>query len=82
MERALKNLRIDRREAFKTTAGLGGMRLVTENEQQGRPLRQTFYMFCDGEKAWVVTCSALADGGKTFDSAFEKSMKTFRFEKK
>jgi len=67
---------------FKTTAGEQGARLVTESENQGRLLRQTFYFFGKRDTKFVITCSTLAEGGDKLDSVFETSIKTFRFEKK
>jgi hypothetical protein len=78
---SFKGFNLVQQDEFKTTAGEAGKRLITENEQKGRQLRQTFYFFGKGNTKFVVTCSALSDGGEKLDSAFETSMKTFRFDK-
>jgi hypothetical protein len=80
LQRTVENLRIEKRGAFRTESGLDGVRLITESRQQGRQLRQVAYFFCTGEKAYVVTCTALADGGDQLDPLFERTMKTFRLE--
>lgn len=77
-----QNFRLVRQEAFKTAEGLEGGRLIGENDQQGRRLRQTSYFFARGGTKYVVTCSALAEGGEQFDPVFEATMKTFRFDQK
>lgn len=67
---------------FKTDSGRKGFKLVTESEQQGKRLRQSFFFFegKDGKKL-VVTCSAAAADGSKLDSVFEASLKTFAIEK-
>lgn len=67
---------------FKTKDGLEGIRMITESQPGGKNLRQTFYLFDNGGKKYVVTCTALADDGDKLDSAFDTSMKTFKFKKK
>lgn len=63
---------------FKTDSGLKGSRLVTQSDQNGTLLRQTFYFFAGaGDKKFVVTCSTLASGGEGIDEVFESSLKTF-----
>lgn len=71
-----------KRDAFVTTNGLRGERMVTTALQQKSLLRQTFY-FLPGVngKYFVVTCSTLAAGGETLDSVFEESIKTFEIIK-
>jgi len=41
-------------------------------------LRQTFFFIGSGKRKYVVTCTALADGGEEFDAVFSESIKTFR----
>ena len=71
-----------KRDAFVTTSGTRGERMVTTSLQQKYLLRQTFY-FLPGVngKYFVVTCSALAAGGEALDSVFEESIKTFEIIK-
>jgi hypothetical protein len=78
LKRTLEDLRIEKQGVFRTESGLDGVRLITQNRQQGRQLCQTFYFFGNGEKVYVVTCTALADGGDQLDPLFERTMKTFR----
>lgn len=67
---------------FKTDSGSKGVKLITQSEQQGQKLRQTFFFF-DGKggKKLVATCSALAENGAKLDETFAASMKTFTLEK-
>jgi hypothetical protein len=81
LPRVLKEYRLVKQDEFKTTTGVAGARLIVENEQGGKLLRQTFYIFGAPKTMFVVTCSTLAEGGEKLDAVFETSMKTFRFEK-
>jgi hypothetical protein len=67
-----------KREDFQTEDGLPGTRLVVEDKQQGRALRQTFCFFSNSTRKYVVTCTALAEGGESLDGLFAQSMRTFR----
>jgi hypothetical protein len=65
LQRVFKKARIlAEQEEFKTTAGLQGVRLMVENEQNARLLRQSFYFFAKGDTKYVVTCTTLAAGEK------------------
>ncbi len=77
----IENFKMLSREAFTTTTKQSGIRLLTQSEVNGNPIRQTFYFFNgkDGRKL-VVTCTCPAPGGETLDPIFEKSMKTFQSE--
>ena len=71
-----------KREAFVTTSGVKGERMITTSLQQKSLLRQTFYFFPGARgKYLVVTCSALAEGGAALDSVFEESLRTFEITK-
>jgi hypothetical protein len=70
------------RHPFATKSGLQGEAVVAHTEQYNKLLRQTFY-FIPGTngKYFVVSCSALKEGGEKLDSTFEESVKTFEFIK-
>ena len=76
----LKKYRLLQKDNFVTTAGQQGVRAIVEDEQGNRLLRQTFYFFGKESTMFTITCTALVDGGEKFDSTFETSMKTFRFD--
>jgi hypothetical protein len=78
MEKVFVNLKVLSREDFRTQDNEAAVKVVTENEQQGRMLRQTFFFIGSGNRKYVVTCTALADGGAKFDAAFAGSVGTFR----
>jgi hypothetical protein len=80
LQAAFKDPRIVRREDFRTADDQAAGRVVVEDEQQGRSLRQTFYFFGGKSRKYVATCTALADGADAWDPAFESSMKTFRID--
>jgi len=75
-------IKILKQDKFKTANGLDCIRLITENQQGASKLRQTCFLFDNGAKKYVITCSALAEGGEKLDPVFEASMKTFKFKKK
>ena len=73
------NLNVISREDFRTQDNEAGVRIITEAEQMGVMLRSTFFLFSgSGNWKFVVTCTALADGGAKWDAAFAESMETFR----
>jgi hypothetical protein len=78
LQKVFKKGRLVKQEQFKTAAGLESARVIFEHEQQGKLLRQTFYFFDKGKTKFVVTCTALAEGGEKLDPVFEASLKTFR----
>jgi len=82
LERMFKGFKNLGESEFKTDFGPKGVRLITESEQQGQKLRQTFFFF-DGKggRKLVATCSALAENGAKLDETFAASLKTFAIEK-
>jgi hypothetical protein len=82
LERVLKDFEIVKKDDLETAAGLPVKRLIIVDEQNGRKLRQIFYLFGQGEKKLTVTCSALRDADTKHDAVLEKAMKTFQFEEK
>lgn len=79
--RMFTKFRLLKHDRFTTTEGLQGTRMVVEDEQGGRMLRQSFYCFSQGETMFVVTCTAPAESGDELAPVFEAVMKTFRFDK-
>jgi hypothetical protein len=66
---------------FKTSSGMKGTRLIVENEQNGKLLRQTFYLLGAPEKMFIITGSVAASQGDKLDTTFDKMAKSFRIEK-
>ena len=82
LEKHFVQFALIKRDAFVTTRGLNGERMLTTSLQQKNLLRQTFYVFPGAKgKYFVVTCSALAAGGASFDTLFEESIRTFKLIK-
>ena len=82
VKRVFDQFKLIKREAFVTTSGLQGEKVVTTSRQYKNLLRQTFYFFRGPQgKYLVVTCSTLAKGGEAFDRLFEESLKTFELLK-
>lgn len=80
MTMQMAEFRILKQEAFRTTDGLPGIRVITEVKQGGRSHRQTHYYFGKGVKKYVVVCTTRSERGEELDPIFEASMKTFRLE--
>jgi hypothetical protein len=78
LKKTFVDFKLVKREDFQTDDGLAAVRLVCEDTQQGKRLRQTFCFFGNSNRKYVVTCTALADGGEKLDELFVQSMKTFR----
>jgi hypothetical protein len=78
MKKMFGDFTLLKREDFQTEDGLPATRLVIEDKQQGRLLRQTFCFFSNSSRKYVVTCTALAERGERLDELFAQSMKTFR----
>jgi hypothetical protein len=79
LQRVFKNFRLVKMENFQTAGKMQGVRMIIENDQMDKKLRQTFYFFAKGNRKYVITCSALAEGGDKQDPVFEGCLKTFRF---
>jgi hypothetical protein len=82
MEGVFKGFKKLGKTSFDTKSGLKGVRVVIEDNQQDKILRQTFYFFerKDGKKA-VVTCSVLVEDGAKYTTVFDISMSTFSVSK-
>jgi hypothetical protein len=79
MRKGFSNMRILGKDQFLTTDAETVVRVLVENEQQGRLLRQAFHFMVHSGRGFVVTCTALAANGQAMDSIFEETVKTFRF---
>jgi hypothetical protein len=78
LKKLFKGLKVVSRDELRTRDGETALRLVTTAEQGTMKLRQTYYFFDGGATKYVLTCSALADGGEAHDAMFEDSALTFR----
>jgi hypothetical protein len=79
LKKAFPNLKEVRRHAFSTRSGVQGMKLVTNNNFQGKNLRQTAYFFANGSKKYVVTCSCAGEDARRLEPVFDEAMATFQF---
>lgn len=77
LQKAMPGYKKLSRAPFTTSSNAKGVRLATEQTQNGRKLRTIFYLFAttNGPKL-VVTCISLASDGTKYDSAFDKAMKS------
>jgi len=78
MKKMFTDFTVLKREDFQTEDGLPATRLIIQDKQQGRMLRQTFCFFGNSSRKYIATCTALAQQGETLDDLFAKSMRTFR----
>ncbi len=80
LEKVHKKFKLLEEGELKTKSGLRGVRLIIENEQNDRLLRQSMYLFGTADRKYIVTCTTLAEDGAKFDKLFEQAMETFRLE--
>lgn len=80
MNQVFQGFRLIHRRPFKSDEGLAGTRLITENAQGGRTLRQAYYFFESGPTKFVLTCTQLAEAGDSLDTTCDASAQTFRLE--
>jgi len=78
LKKMVGDFRLLKQEDFQTEDGLPATRLIIQDKQQGRVLRQTFCFFGNSTRKYVVTCTALAQDGETLDGLFAQSMRSFR----
>jgi hypothetical protein len=78
MRQLLQKLKVLQRQNFSTKSGEPATRVLTENVQTDRLLRQTFFFLGSADRKYVLTCTALADGGEIHDLEFSASAETFR----
>jgi len=78
MERTFPRMRFRGREDLRTHDGQPIVKILTENEQLGLTLRQTYFFIGSASRKYVVTCTALAAGGERFDAAFAEGARSFR----
>ncbi|MFA5107879.1 MAG: hypothetical protein WC497_06210 [Patescibacteria group bacterium] len=67
-----------KRSSFVTLKGIKGEKMVTTSLMLKNMVRQIFYFFPGSHgKYFVITCTALAEGGDSLDSIFDESMRSF-----
>ena len=81
LKQLFPNLQILSRTELTTKDNEPVVRIIATNEVQGRMLRQTFFLTGSGDRKYAITCTALADGGDTFDTTFAESVMTFRIHR-
>lgn len=82
MKKFFKDFKVIKQEEdFFTSKGERGIKIITENTQSEKKLRQVFYFFDARNKKIVVTYSRLAIKGQENDILADQSMQTFRVEK-
>jgi hypothetical protein len=78
LQQVFANFRLIDRQAFTTRAGLKGHKIIYENQQNNRRLRQCQYFFDLGREKLVITATALASAGGQHDAVFDECVKTFK----
>jgi hypothetical protein len=72
-------LKVFSQSEFTTDSKQSAVKVVTETEYKGQPLRQTFYFFEAGnDKKFVVTCTVLVEDGQSYEQIFDSSLRTFK----
>ncbi len=81
MKQNMVKFKLVTEEPFLTKNGLKSARIIVENEQDGRLLKQIFYIFPHKNRTYLATCTLPASVGNKLDLTLDSCMKTFRFEK-
>ncbi len=68
-------------EPFTTDTQLEGRRLIIDLNDDGQRVRQTFFFIRHPPRMYVITASALSEGGEAFDGLFDALAKSLRPEK-
>lgn len=78
LEKSLPGFKNLGQRAFTTNSGVKGVKVTAQTEQQGKVLRQVFFLLRGkGDLKFVITFTALANDGNKYDAAVEKALKTF-----
>lgn len=78
--KAFKNFKKISQSDFQTSSGVTGIVVVSESQQLGKQLRQSFYFFASPTgKKFAIACTSPAKDGDKFAPIFEASLKTFKF---
>lgn len=81
MKQNMKKFKLVKEEPFLTKNRLKSAKIIVENEQDGRLLKQIFYLFPHKNRTYVATGTLPASVGNKLDLTLDSCMKTFRFEK-
>jgi hypothetical protein len=78
LEKSFEEFKNLGQSAFTTTSSVKGVKVITQAKQQGRLLRQVFFLLRGkGDRKFVVTFTASAEEGNKYDAIVEKAIKTF-----
>lgn len=78
-QKVFPNMKLLKKDEFKTTGGITGIRYDCSNEINKLELRQIFYIFDGGDdKKIVFTGSVLASQGDKLAPTFDSIMKTYK----
>jgi hypothetical protein len=83
LKTTFKNYKEVTQKNLKTDSGAECAMLRIQRDENGKALRQTFYLFeLSPEKKMVATVSILASAAEKWEPILEASVKTFRVEKR
>lgn len=80
LEQTLTNLNVVDQADFTTDDGAEALKVVLENTQNDRDLRQTLYFFDGPAQKYVMTCTRLADGQTEVDALCDRAAQSFLLE--
>ena len=79
MDLIFQDLKIIKRDEYKTEDGLEMVRIIYEYNFQGVLFRLTAFFIAGPEDIkYVITCASLADDGEKYDEVFLSSARSFR----
>jgi hypothetical protein len=80
LEQTLANLNVIDQGVFTTDDGAEALKVVLENTQNERDLRQMIYFFDGPAQKYVMTCTRLADAQTEVDALCDRAAQTFLLE--
>lgn len=81
LKRIFKDFKMVGESDFTTDSGSAGKRVVIEDNQNDKRLRQLFYFLADGSRKFIITYTATAEVGAKYDAPVDESIKSFQFDK-
>lgn len=80
LRETLTDLNVIEESSLTTDDGAEALKVIVENNQNDRDLRQTLYFFDGPAQKYVMTCTRLADAQAEVDALCDRAAQTFLLE--
>jgi hypothetical protein len=81
LKSAYKSVNIINQENFKTDNGESAIKIIAENKINGEQLHQTYYIFADNDRKFIITYTRLQGSDEDNDVLIDQCIKTFQVDK-